>query len=98
MPIGILLRMLDVYRAAGSITALHVVVRATTDDETATTVTHTFYYVTKHTNNIQHNPAGATTHTALRLTRELRVYPSPHVKEPNKTGPNCTSFPPLVWL
>ena len=37
------LRMLDVYRAAGSITALHVVVRATTDDETATTVTHTFY-------------------------------------------------------
>ena len=41
----ILLRMFSVYRAAGSFTALYV--RATTVGETATTVTNTFYSVTK---------------------------------------------------
>ena len=37
------LRMLSVHRAAGSFTAFYVVVRATTDDGTVTTVTNTFY-------------------------------------------------------
>ena len=43
----VLLRMIRVPRAAGSFTAFYVVVRATTDDRTATTFTTTFYSATK---------------------------------------------------
>ena len=96
-----------VYRAAGSITAICIVVRATTDDETATAVTNTFYYnITTNQLLLKHTtyPTGATldclsasrTHTCNHVRQELHSTAPVHSRTPYAIARMLTTSPRLL--
>ena len=63
------LRMIGVYRAAGSITAFSYSCTCDDRDDGQRRQLIQFYSLTKHNLQTTHNPAGATARTAIRLTR-----------------------------